>query len=331
MLALYDCAAGRQPPAADLSRASLPPDILWIDILNGSEAEIAFVEKMTGLRLPTLQDLSAIESSSRLHSENGALYLSAPLIYRADADLALVTPVGFILTRERLITLRFEPLTSFATFIERTGKPDAVQRSSAGVFAGLIDAVTDRLADLLESVEAELDAVSRRIFGAETVETAKARRPARQDADLRKILRRVGRSGDLASKIRDSLLGIGRIIPYVTSLGAEWLPAEVKPRLESLRLDLLSLNDYDAHLMNKVQLLLDATLGLINIEQNNIIKVLTIVSVVGVPPTLIASMYGMNFKNMPELDWSWGYPYGLALIFLSAVLPLLWFKLRGWL
>jgi len=105
----------------------------------------------------------------------------------------------------------------------------------------------------------------------------------------------------------------------------------VKPRLETVRQDVASLNDYDAHLVNKLQLLLDATLGMINIEQNNIIKVLTIVSLVGVPPTLVASMYGMNFKNMPELDWAWGYPYGLAMIALSAVLPLLWFKWRGWL
>jgi magnesium transporter len=105
----------------------------------------------------------------------------------------------------------------------------------------------------------------------------------------------------------------------------------VRPHLETARQDIVSLNDYDTHLTNNVQLLLDATLGLINIEQNNIIKVLTIVSVVGVPPTLVASMYGMNFKTIPEYDWAWGYPYGLTVIALSAILPLLWFKLRGWL
>ena len=119
-------------------------------------------------------------------------------------------------------------------------------------------------------------------------------------------------------------------MPFISTLAADWLPPEVKPRLETLRQDVASLNDYDAHLVNKVQLLLDATLGLINIDQNNIIKVLTIVSVVGVPPTLVASMYGMNFKNMPELAWAWGYPYGLTVIALSAILPLLWFKWRGW-
>jgi magnesium transporter len=119
------------------------------------------------------------------------------------------------------------------------------------------------------------------------------------------------------------------MVPYVAGL-ADWLPLEIKPRLDTVRQDVISLSDYDAHIVNKVQLLLDATLGLINVEQNNIIKVLTIVSVVGIPPTLIASMYGMNFKDIPEYSWAWGYPYGLAVIALSAVLPLIWFKFRGW-
>jgi magnesium transporter len=193
-----------------------------------------------------------------------------------------------------------------------------------------MEVIVDRLADALERIASELDNLSHRLFRAGPTAPSSQRRSAGESADLRLILRRVGHSGDLASKIRDSLLGIGRIVPFVLSLAAEWLPSDAKPRLETLRQDVASLNDYDTHLVNKVQLLLDATLGLINIEQNNIIKVLTIVAVVGVPPTLVASMYGMNFKHMPELDWAWGYPYGLGLIALSAVLPLLWFKWRGW-
>jgi len=143
-------------------------------------------------------------------------------------------------------------------------------------------------------------------------------------------LQAVGRSGDRSSQIRDTLLGIARIVPFALSHAADWLDAPTKADLETLRQDLASLSDYDAHLLNKVQLLLDTTLGLINIEQNNIIKVLTIVSVVGVPPTLVASIYGMNFKAMPELDWAWGYPYALTLIVLSAILTMLWFRWRGW-
>jgi magnesium transporter len=199
------------------------------------------------------------------------------------------------------------------------------------VFADLMEAIVDRLADVLENTATSLDELSHRLFAIDNPGAGPRRRPARDEAYLRESLKRVGRSGDLISKIRDSLLGIGRIVPFAANHGSDWIRPEVKADLETLRHDVLSLSDYDMHLANKVQLLLDATLGLINIEQNNIIKVLTIVSVVGVPPTLVASMYGMNFKLMPELEWSWGYPYGLALIALSAVLPLLWFKRRGWL
>lgn len=147
---------------------------------------------------------------------------------------------------------------------------------------------------------------------------------------MRVILRRIGRAGDLASTIRDSLLSVNRIIAYMAGLADEWTPAEVKPYIKTLRDDAVSLNDYVNHLTNKVQLLLDATLGLISIEQNNTFRILTIVSVAGIPPTLIASMYGMNFKYMPELSWAWGYPWGLGLIALSAIIPLIWFKFRGW-
>jgi magnesium transporter len=315
---------------ADLAKTNLPENIAWIDLLEPDPEEVAFVKRTTGLDVPGIGDLSEIESSSRLRNRNGAIYLSAPLIYRSDEDQPITTPVGFVLTPDRLITVRFHDLSFFRTFTDRDLAAESDPLSSAAVFAGLMDVITDRLADILENIAAELDELSHRLFRTPATEPVARRPPAHESADLRIILRRIGHSGDLASKIRDSLLGIGRIVPYVLSLASEWLPREIKPRLETVRQDVLSLSDYDAHIVTKVQLLLDATLGLINVEQNNIIKVLTIVSVVGVPPTLVASIYGMNFKAMPELDWSWGYPYGLAMIALSAVLPLLWFKWRGW-
>jgi magnesium transporter len=329
MLTLYDNRGVRSEPAADARRASLPPEIVWIDLLNPEASETAFVEKTTGLAVPSLDELSEIESSSRLRARDGALYLSLPLIYTAEPDEPMSTPVGFVLTRDRLITVRFAELPSFGSFADRTLSPESPRVTGAGIFTELLEAIVDRLADALERSASELDRLSHRLFRAGPTSPLSRRRSI-GEADLRVILRRVGHNGDLTSKIRDSLLGIARIVPFVLTLAADWLPHELKPRLETLRQDIASLNDYDAHLLNKVQLLLDGTLGLINIDQNNIIKVLTIVSVVGVPPTLVASMYGMNFKHMPELDWAWGYPYGLALIVLSAILPLLWFKWRGW-
>ncbi|MGA8549740.1 MAG: magnesium transporter CorA family protein [Stellaceae bacterium] len=328
MLALYDSRGGGSRKPADFASGPLPPEIVWLDLLRPEVEEIAFVARATGLDVPNFDELSEIESSSRLRRRNGALYLSAPLIFRADSDRLLVTPVGFVLTRERLITVRFEELTAVAAFA--AGDFAAAGAGSAAVFAGLMDAITGRLADILEKIAADLDDVSHRLFHVPASEPLEPRAPARASADLRIILRRVGHSGDLVSKIRDSLLGIGRIVPFAATGAGEWLSPEIKQRLDTVRQDVVSLSDYDTHLVNKVQLLLDATLGLINVEQNNIIKVLTIVSVVGIPPTLVASIYGMNFKGMPELGWSWGYPYGLAVIALSAVLPLLWFKWRGW-
>jgi magnesium transporter len=323
MLALHARTSDICRSPEDLGAAELPPDLVWIDLLQPSVEEIAFVERATGLKLPSFEDLSEIESSSRLRVVAGALYLSAPLVYRTAADDPVATPVGFILTPERFITVRFETPTAFTTATQR------VHPTPLEAFACVMDAIVDRIADVLERISAELDNMSPRLFRFGPVEASGNRRPARANADLRVILRRIGRSGDLASKIRDSLLGIGRIVPYVET-NAPWLPAEAKPRLHTLQQDIYSLSQYDEHLTNKLQLLLDATLGMINIDQNNIIKVLTIVSVVGVPPTLVASMYGMNFHNMPELDWAWGYPYALALIVVTAIGPLLWFKWRGW-
>ena len=330
MLKLYHSRSAIGEPPTSLANSSLPANAAWIDLLRPEPEEVAFVERTTGLRIPSIEDLSEIESSSRLRHRNGAIYLSAPLVYRADTDQPLTTPVGFILTRERLITVRFEELTSFSTFARQELAAETDPLTSGAVFAGLMDAIADRLADILENIARELDALSHRLFRSPATEPAPRRPPARESADLRIILRRVGHSGDLSSKIRDSLHGLGRIVPYVSTLAADWLPPEVKPRLETVRQDVTSLSDYDAHIGGKIQLLLDATLGLINVEQNNIIKVLTIVSVVGIPPTLIASMYGMNFKGMPEYNWAWGYPYGLTVIALSAILPLVWFKFRGW-
>jgi magnesium transporter len=331
MLNIHTCIAGKGAAIPELSSRVLPADVLWVDILNGDAAEVAFIERATGLHVPTLNELGEIESSSRLRVDKDALYLSTPFVYRTDLGEPMTTSLGFVLRHDLLITVRFADLKVFDNFAAVATKPDVVHHSSAGVFTSLLDAIVDRMADGLEGIGAELDAVSKRIFRDGRARTAVHLRPAREDAGLREVLRKIGRAGDLTAKIRDSLLGFGRMIPYVVSIGANWLPLEIKPHLETLRLDIASLNDYETHLTNNVQLLLDATLGLISIEQNNIIKVLTIVSVVGVPPTLVASMYGMNFRHMPELDWAWGYPYGLILIALSAILPLLWFKLRGWL
>jgi magnesium transporter len=316
--------APRHTIAPDSHPAEAGAQAAWIDLLEPDQAEREYVERLTGLRVPGLGELSEIESSSRLHAKNGVLFLSTPVVARADRHDAMVSPLGFVLSRDRLLTVRFTALKAFDVFADNFAESDDPPPCSAGAFIGLLEAIVDRLADVLERVGGELDALSDSVFSA-------GRGRKREDRRLQEELRAIGRTGDLLSHIRDSLLGVGRIVPFVDEMAAEWTPATLRPRFKTLRQDIASLNDYDVQLMNKVQFLLDATLGLINIEQNNGIKILTVVSVVGVPPTLVASIYGMNFKGMPELNWAWGYPYGLAVIALSAILPLLWFKRRGWL
>ncbi|HEX5321029.1 MAG TPA: magnesium transporter CorA family protein [Stellaceae bacterium] len=329
MITIYTRDGGTVAASGDLT--AIPANSVWFDLEGPTSEEIELVGRLTGITVPTFAMLSEIESSSRLRVEDGAIYLSAPLIHRATQEMPQATPVGFVLTHQVLITVRFEPLTAFSDFIQRLRRPDSECGNGMVVFTELMEAIVDRLADVLENIAASLDELSHRLFRVDPAGPRSRRRPAHDEAYLRDSLKRVGRSGDLISKIRDSLLSIARIVPFAANHGNDWSRPEVKADLDTLRQDVISLSDYDMHLANKVQLLLDATLGLINIEQNNIIKVLTIVSVVGVPPTLVASMYGMNFKLMPELEWAWGYPYALTLIVLSAILPILWFKRRGWL
>jgi magnesium transporter len=308
----------------------LPEGTIWVDLFSPTPEEVRLVENLTGLSLPTIESLSEIESSSRLYTENDALFMSAPLISRATTNSPEVAPIGFILTRQILVTIRFAEMSSFDTFHERMTTSGSFHHSSPGVFVGLVDAILDRMADILEHVGDDLAVLSKRTFRSDSLKPSKNHTTSRETMDMRAILRRIGRAGDLASSIRDSLLGVNRMVAYMSGLTEEWTPVEVRPYIKTLRDDAVSLNDYVTHLNNKVQLLLDATLGLISIEQNNTFRILTIVSVVGIPPTLIASMYGMNFKHMPELNWDWGYPWGLGLIALSAIIPLVWFKFRGW-
>jgi len=330
MLTLHDGTRTYKDITPELDSSFLPPEVKWIDILDGTPEEVAFVERALKRHLPTKEELNEIESSSRLRADRNTFYLSATVVSRG-TGIPKATPVGFILTKDLCVTIRYAPLLAFTSFEDEFADEENDYTGSAGAFVGLIAAIVDRAADLLENVESELDQISQHIFYSGSGALALIKKPARATASLRETLKRIGHNGDLSSKIRDSLLGMGRIVSYVGEMGADWFSKELKVHLKTQHHDITSLSDYDMHLMNKVQLLLDATMGMINIEQNNIIKVLTVVSVVGIPPTLVASMYGMNFKYMPELDWAWGYPWGLLLILLSGVAPIVWFKIRGWL
>ena len=329
MLKAFKCVNGRMAAIDTHTQAATAN---WFDLLHPSPEEYAFVTRETGLSLPSHADLTEIENSSRLSAEGQVLTLSLPIVTRTDDGLQS-SVCGFVLAPDRMITLRFAPSLIFDCFPgqpHETGTPG--EPHSAFIFAGLLEAIVDRQADVLEKLRAELDELSHQVFhhrfGGKKEESTMRRRNA--EADLQAILVTLGRDYDTISFLRDSQLGVARIAPYAEA-AAPWLPKSVSVRLESIHKDISSLNEFSTHLTDKVQFLLDATLGLINIAQNSLIKVLTIVSIVGIPPTLIAGIYGMNFVNIPELHWTYGYVYAWTVMLLSSVLPLAWFRKKGWL
>ncbi|MBX9932463.1 MAG: magnesium transporter CorA family protein [Methylobacterium sp.] len=312
--------------------ACLPAKAVWIDLEDPSAEEAQAVETATGIRVPSYKALSEVENSSRLRRLKNGLSLSSPMITFDKVD-SLLKPLGFVLTKDHLVTIRFHDLRAFAEVKKRIAEQDGACANSTEIFLLLIEELVDSLADALEEMGADLDTLSTRIFDFDVKSGGKAssdHRPRRRDVALRRILRSIGRRGKALGKIRSSLLGLERILPFVGGECEVVLGAEQGPRFETIRRDIASLDEFEIRLSENVQFLLDATLGLINIEQNNTFRVLTVVSVVGVPPTLIASMYGMNFKHMPELEWLYGYPYGLTLIAISALVPILFFWRRGW-
>lgn len=312
--------------AADAVR--LPDDVNWIDAIQPDAQEIAFLERVLGIEVPSFEAISEIETSSRLRSDNGWLHLSLPMVYRKNGSLPASTPVGFSLSKDRLLTIRFEPLKVFDGILDSLSRT-TMQAGGPGALVTVFEGIVDHTADVLERVGADLDALSQEIFGAQRL-GATHHRPREDSNRLRVVLRGIGRNGDLTSKIADSLLGLARMLPFVTVNAASYLESGIYARLESLQRDVESLNEYETHLTDKNQLLLDATVGLTNVDQNDIFRLLTIVSVVGIPPTFFASMWGMNFRNMPEYEWAYGYQFGLFIIALSAIIPIIWFKWRGW-
>jgi magnesium transporter len=306
----------------------IPSGVNWIDAVRPDSREIAFLERLLGIEVPTLAALSEIESSSRLRTEKDWLHISIPMIYRIEGFMPALTPLGFAMSKDLLLTVRFKPMKAFedckANLARHPLKP-----GGTGALSSVLEVIVDYIADMLESAGSDLDSVSEQIFGTHK-EDAQYHRPREDSHHLRIIMRKLGRNGDLTSKIGDVLLGTARMLPFVATNAAPYLESDIRAKFKSLQRDVASLNDYETHLTDKIQFLLDATLGLTNIEQNNIFRILTVVSVVGIPPTFFASMWGMNFKNIHEYDWTYGYEFALFIIAVSALAPIIWFKWRAW-
>ena len=310
----------------NLAETDSPDGVIWLDLLNPTNEEVIWTKEKFGVRVPSRDDLSEIELSSRLSKEGKTIYLSSPVIGEATIEHADLSPAGFVVAPQVLVTIRFDSLPTFDIVAERIGH-DETLNSGMTVFIALMEAVVDRGADVLEHLAAEVEQVSKAVFRGNLKGSGSSRT---SDFTLRQALAKLGRLADRSSKARDVLLGVGRMASFTLDMCRDQLPDGFHDQLHAVTKDISSLSDYEGHLSEKVQFLLDAVLGFITIEQNDIFKVLTIASVVGVPPTLVAGIWGMNFKFMPELNWTFGYPLALIVIIASGVIPLIWFWKRGW-
>lgn len=300
---------------------TLPDNVLWVDLLSPDSQEERFIESSLGLDIPTREELAEIEDSSRFYDEDGAIFMTTTVVMGIADRRPENAEVTFVLTKRCLVTVRYTELSAFRQFEAKSSRQPSTFSSSHQIFLALADAVVDRIADVLESVQVELQTLSRCIFDERK----------EQRTDLQQIIQQLGQHRSLLSQLGESLFSSTRLLAFYRLHANEPKQGVAKGLLKALERDVRSLGEHQARLLGDIAFLLDATLGLINIEQNAIIKVFSIAAVLFLPPTLVGTVYGMNFERMPELSWSFGYPMALGMMVISAIIPYAWFKFRDWL
>jgi magnesium transporter len=316
-------------PAAAEGGITFPEALIpWIDLIAPVLAETRAVEHHVGIAIPTREEMQEIEMSARLYNDNGAEFMTVTAVCGLEADEPITSPITFILKGSALVTVRYEEPRPFVAYATRAQKPGSVPCATGEqVMFGLIEAMIDRMADALERVGMKLDSFSREVFRSREPKGSSTR-----SRDFEHIIEQIGREGDLLGMVRESLVSFTRLLAYHSAVedGDKKANREARMRLKTLQRDVTALSDHSSYLAGKINFLLDSTLGLINLEQNQIIKIFSIAAVCLMPPTLVASMYGMNFKHMPELEWPYGYPAALLLMLISAIVPIYYFRRKGW-
>lgn len=309
----------------------LPPEAIWLDLLDPTPQEERLVEQTLGVDVPTREEMREIESSNRLYEERGALYMTVTIVTGIDTEAPESAQVTFIITGPKLVTNRYVDPLPFRRFMTYAQTRPAISSSPALLLSGLLESIINRVADVIERVGADLDATSTSVFAA-------PRRRRAASRDYRPVLERIAQSGVLISKTRESLVSLGRMLAFIQqaplsqpSDGGQQLSQEVRSRFRTLSRDVLAMSDHASFLGTKVQFILDAVLGLVTINQNDILKIFSVVTVFLLPPTVIASFYGMNFDRIPWLQAQWGPWAALGMMLASSLVPYLIFKRRGWL
>lgn len=299
--------------------------IIWFDLISPSRDEEAEIEAALGIDVPTREDIGGINPSSRLHREGDVVFAAARVITGGDTARPDTSSVAFLLRAGALLTVHYEDIRVFDVFASECLRAPRTVRSGLEVLVGLLEAIVDRNAELLETVGDAVDDLPGRIHP-EGDQSYKRR----EAAELRALLAEIQLLQRRTAKVRESLVSLGHMIRFLLAQ-PEMRGGSVRARAESVAGDIASLSDHASFVTQNIQFVLDAALGLVGVEQNAIVKFFSIVAVVLLPPTLVAGIYGMNFHVMPELDWRWGYPFAILLMLASAILPYLWCRARGWL
>jgi magnesium transporter len=325
MLTIYSAKAGALVPQTFDPKKPLPDAAVWLDLINPTAEEDKAVEVCVGISIPTREDMAEIEVSSRLYVEDGARFMTAAVIAGVESDKPGLVNVSFIVVGNRLVTVRHGEPRVIDLYIQRICKLTKGPTKGDTILIGMLEAIIDRTADILEKVGAEIEDISQRVFG-------QHRGAVRAKKDYMAILRQIGRKSDLLSMSRESLVSISRMVGFMSvELDGKKIAATARAQISVMRRDAESLRDHTSYLGDKVIFLLDATVGMVTIEQNDLVKLFSVVSVILLPPMLISSTYGMNFQFMPELNYPFAYPLALGAMLLSAVVPYLIFRLKRWL
>lgn len=299
--------------------------LVWIDLASPTHEEEAHVEHRLGIDVPTLEEMQEIEESNRLYVEGHATVMTAMIPWGVTEGKPSMGPMTFVLAGGRLITIRYHAPSSVVGFAAWAEKIGVDCSNGEATLVGLLETIINREADILEECSRQIDTVSASIFRQELAANETSR-------DFKSLLYKLGRAGELATKVRDSLVSLDRMVTFLYQIVVSRKgSSEKRSRLKAILRDIDSLTAHSDSLAQKVTFLLDATLGLVNIEQNSIIKIFSVVAVIFLPPTLVASIYGMNFDHMPELHLTFGYPVAIVMMIVSALLPYWFFKRKGWL
>lgn len=299
----------------------LPSDVIWLDLIAPTRDEELILENRLGVPLPTREEMAELEASSRLYRENGATYVTADLIHNGDAEIPAIDPVTFVLTSGPLVTIRYFNPRPFAMLDERFEREPNLCAGPAEIFLQLMEAAIDRTSDVLAVNAGRVEAIATHVFSGSHASSA----------SYEKLIGKLGRAHMANARVEQSLSGLARIFAFVALDDRIEQVADPREHLKSLSRDAASLLAHAQAVAQSINFQLSSALGLINIQQSSIIKIVSVASVAFLPPTLVASVYGMNFRFMPELMQVWGYPFALVLMLLAGVGPLLWFRKKGWL